>query len=307
MKLKIFLPLAVIAFAQFGCQPPQKEEEVLSKLKPEDLVRGETSGAPSPEPAEPSQPLSLAELQARAAQLAANNSAVFEENKGQFGPGAETILYRATGRDQQFYIRINGWSNVRSSFKPDPDQPQVKPEPGKPAPPPKGTISTHRVDISWIDLNPSANVQAHNPSQETRNFLGTASGDIMGVRLYGKVTFSNIYENIDVDFVSPTAVRQQIYTLKPGANIDNLRFLIEYADDVKIDNTGRLVIVTKEGEILYTVTAEQNGNEIPIAFNLQKKNAPKPNDPKNVNIEVNFQLKGEVDKKAPYTITLSEK
>jgi hypothetical protein len=314
MKMKFYLPIIFLAASQIGCQPPQKEDDVLSKLKPEDLVRGET---PESAPAAPSQPLSLAELQSRAAQLAANNAAVFEENKGQFGPGAESILYRAQGRDQQFYIRVNGWSNVRSSFTPDPNQPEVKAEPGKPAPPPRGKISTHRVDVSWLNFNSNATLEAKNPAQETRNFLGTQAGDIMGVRLFGNVIFNNLYNQIDVEFSLVNNIRQQLYTVKPGANLDDLRFLIEYADEVKIDDKGRLIIVTKEGDVPFTLSAEQNGQEIPAQFVLvktqspQSGSTPKPKGSQKSdvggNYEFSIQLKGSVDKNAPYTITLLEK
>ncbi|MCS7062790.1 MAG: hypothetical protein NZM04_01860 [Methylacidiphilales bacterium] len=322
MKVQYLIPISVASLSLLACQPAQTEKDVLSKIKPEDLVRGESNPQPPNQQAnqaptnvtQPPQPMSLAELQARAAQLEINNSAIFEENKGQFGPGAETIIYRATGRDFQFYIRTDGWSNVLSQFIPDPNQPKEKPEPGRPPRPPTGRITTHRVDFQWINPNPNAIVEPQNPSQETRNFLGTQAGDIMGVRLFGNIKFRSLFNNIDLDISAPKNVRHHTYTLSPGANISDLKFILRYADDVKLENDKRMIVHTTLGELPYTLQIEQNGKEIDGKFILSPKGPPRPKSKKKdepsqpgPDVEISIQLTGTVDPSMPYTVTLIEK
>jgi hypothetical protein len=135
----------------------------------------------------------------------------------------------------------------------------------------------------------------------------------MGVRLFGSVLFKDIYNNIDVEFSSPNSIRQQVYTIRPGGNLNDMRFLVEYADDLKINEKGDLVITTREGDITFGLQVEQNGQEIQSAFVLQKKEEPKPKtkdkiaDTKGVTAEFTIQLKGEVNTAAPYTVTLIER
>src|SRR5687768_3245907 len=61
----------------------------------------------------------------------------------------------------------------------------------------------HRIDINWTDANPNPVIEKYGRSKDYLNYYtnSTPSEGITDVHYYSKVTFKNVYDQIDFEFI----------------------------------------------------------------------------------------------------------
>ncbi len=88
----------------------------------------------------------------------------------------------------------------------------------------------HRIDITLEGANPECQIIPSNPLIEYFNYF-TASAPpegIKNVRQYGKITYKDIYPDIDLDFFTTEEHGYEYnFVIRPGANINDIRLKIE--------------------------------------------------------------------------------
>ena len=161
------------------------------------------------------------------------------------------------------------------------------------------TMQIHRVDIELENMNQQVEVIAEYPASDVINYYtpGTPEEGITGVKHYRKVTYKNIYPNIDVEFVIndltpalrsiPEPVEggegeggvkkggvEYNFIVRPGGNAENIRLKYEGANDLKLVN-GKLQIATSLGDveehIPYSYQLSLPDLNTPVTVNYQKE------------------------------------
>ena len=159
------------------------------------------------------------------------------------------------------------------------------------------SIETHRVDVELENINQQVEVIAEDPASDYLNYYtqGTPEEGITGVKHYRKVTYKNIYPNIDVEFVisdltpalssTPEPVEggeeakkggvEYNFIVRPGGRVEDIRLQYKGANDLKLTDDGRLQIATSLGNV---------EEHIPYSF--------QPNGTKETSIGVSYQKEG---------------
>jgi hypothetical protein len=119
----------------------------------------------------------------------------------------------------------------------------------------------HRIDIEFVNANPNAQLIAEGRSTEYLNFYNSVTDEngATEVHHYNKVTYKNIYPNIDVEFVAEQKTNNPVeynFILKPGANINNIQLKYKGANTIELKN-GKLNINVSNGNLV---------EEIPVSF-----------------------------------------
>ncbi|MFI5221579.1 MAG: PKD domain-containing protein [Bacteroidia bacterium] len=128
-----------------------------------------------------------------AKKIPTNHHSEFIENKGQiidkdnFPNPSVRYLFNSNGLNIQ--LRKNGFSYdtyKRTSQPPD-------------------SIFFHRVDIEFIGANANPQIISEHPSEDYTNYYtaGTPEEGVLNVRTFQKVTYKNLYEEIDLEFSTP--------------------------------------------------------------------------------------------------------
>jgi hypothetical protein len=119
----------------------------------------------------------------------------------------------------------------------------------------------HRIDIEFVNANSNAQVFAEERSSDYLNFYNSVTPESGATEVYhyGKVTYRNIYPNIDVEFISEPNGKISVeynFILRPGANINNIQLKYKGANTIELKN-GKLNINVSNGNLV---------EEIPVSF-----------------------------------------
>lgn len=98
----------------------------------------------------------------------------------------------------------------------------------------------HRIDIEFINSNLDAKIVAENKSKDYDNYFNIShnSKGITNVHKYQKVTYKNIYKNIDLIFFKPKDTLKPIeynFIINPGGKVSDIRMKFNGAE-TKIQN-----------------------------------------------------------------------
>lgn len=110
-------------------------------------------------------------------------------------------------------------------------------------------IRSHAYRVRFLGANKNAVSVPENPIQEHINyFLGDdPSRWKSGLSSYSRVTYQDVYPNIDVTYKSEAGNLKYDIIVHPGADLSKVRLYYDGADKLLIDN-GRLVIRTSTGQ-----------------------------------------------------------
>ncbi|MGZ4055752.1 MAG: DUF7948 domain-containing protein, partial [Bacteroidia bacterium] len=90
---------------------------------------------------------------------------------------------------------------------------------------------------------------------------------------YTNVKYDNIYDNIDVNYYSKGKNLEYDLTLKPNADISQIQMQCEGIDNIQINNSGQLEIVTQWGTLLQEIPESYqviNGQKKLVKINYRK-------------------------------------
>jgi hypothetical protein len=188
---------------------------------------------------------------------------LFIENKGQImdqnllpnlavkylfnGPGMN-IQLRAGGFSYDVYTCTEQNKSTKTTGKFDlPDSKFIEPL--------NREIHFQRVDMNLLGADNDCNIVASEQASDYLNYFttGTSEAGATFVHHYSKVTYQNVFPNIDIEFVADEARGAKYnFILKPGADIHAIRLKIDVASNI-ILNEGKLLIVTNQGNVEETI------------------------------------------------------
>ena len=188
----------------------------------------------------------------------------FIENKGQMvdreGKPNPDVLYMKLTSGLKVQLTRSGFSYECY---------RLTQEENEETPAPK-VLQTHRVDVVLENINPYTEVVAEEPAADYLNYYttGTPEAGVTGVRHYRKVTYKNIYPEIDMEFVinenpkSGSGVEYN-FIIRPGGKVEYIRLQYKGANELTLTDDGKLEIATSIGNI------EEN---IPYSYQPRESN-----------------------------------
>lgn len=196
----------------------------------------------------------------------------FQENKGQicdqnyvlrpdvkFSGSVNGLTYhlKATGVSYQL-SRIEAWREVLDTKT----QKAIK-EPEK--------ATLYRIDIDWINSNRSAKIQAINALEGASNYyLQQCPNGVLGVKNYEELLYTNIYNCINLKWYSKNNNLEYDFIVNPGGNPSDIKFKINGASKVTINERNELEISTPLGLITEKVPiAYQGSKQISCKWNIE--------------------------------------
>lgn len=236
----------------------------------------------------------------------------FIENKGQYDniklPNKKTILYVAKIDGVQYYFSKSGYAisrrelvkksneELKSGEKGHSDYKEIEEEKRN-----SYKIREQFHELEFINSNPDVEIVTENKVNHYYSFPDLNSAGHKGTVIadaFCKLTYKNLYPNIDVTFEFPkdsTGIKYSIY-LHPNADIENIRFHFPQNKDFKLNN-GTLEVGSEFG----TITDHQ-----PISYLAADKSFVKSNFKVTKN-QIGFEIeKKQLDKTVvidPWTVT----
>jgi gliding motility-associated-like protein len=105
----------------------------------------------------------------------------------------------------------------------------------------------HRVDVEFVNANQTAQLIPEGKSTDYDNYYNVAHAPdgILNVRKFQKVTYKNIYDNIDILFFIPedhTKPLEYNFIINPGGNIADIQLRFKGAKTALVDNKIRMSV-----------------------------------------------------------------
>lgn len=107
-------------------------------------------------------------------------------------------------------------------------------------------VETYRLDVKLIGANNHAVVVTEQEASYQEYYY---LPDPISPRSFGKITYKDVYPNIDWIFYSKAGVMKYEFVVHPGGNPDLIRLSYEGANSLSTDNGGRLTATTPLGSI----------------------------------------------------------
>ncbi len=198
---------------------------------------------------------------------------VFLENKGQIadqnGAVNPDVLFLAEVPFGSIAVRKDGFSysfikiaaghdvNTGPGYK---SKEYLVPDAGEGMDEPPA-MEIYRVDMKLNDANPEPEAVCSEEAPDYNNYyLAHCPDGITGVRKFGTVRLSEVYDGIDlVIYANHQGLIQYDFILKPGADPGRINFAFHGAKDITVSDDGNLIINTPFGNI------EQ---QAPVAYQL---------------------------------------
>ncbi|HEX8515143.1 MAG TPA: gliding motility-associated C-terminal domain-containing protein [Bacteroidia bacterium] len=206
----------------------------------------------------------------------------FIENKGQFKLASEPALERSAvkyafdGGASMIYFTSNGlsysflkrWKKEKGSdedpeerareFAEEKEREQRERLNGKShaeieAEEHRMEFSTDIVNMTWVGANTNCQLVASEPTTDYHVYItkGTKGKekDISNIPAFRKLTYKNLYPNIDVEYVfHPENGIKYALILHPGADISLVK--MKYSSAVRLNTNGDIIIPTKFGDLV---------------------------------------------------------
>lgn len=109
----------------------------------------------------------------------------------------------------------------------------------------------HRVDVTLLNANPSPEILTDDMASDYINYYtaGTPVEGITNVRHYRRITYKNIYPNIDVQFYyRPDGRFEYDFVVHPGGNPNQIRVRYDGQYGIELTPEGRFFIAVAHGK-----------------------------------------------------------
>ncbi|MDP1728216.1 MAG: PKD domain-containing protein [Bacteroidota bacterium] len=191
----------------------------------------------------------------------------FIENKGQvfdqFNKPNKAVLYLFNGLDIHVQLKQNSFSY--ETYRSTATQKRKAPNKQIPANPDLLTnfnFLVHRIDITFLGSSKNPDILHEQPAPDFINYFSSITGQsgVTQIHHYQKITYQNIYPNIDVEFLLnlPDANEENDYKqgqfkynfiIHPGGNINDIKLKFEGADKSMLTAEGHIILETSNGKI----------------------------------------------------------
>ncbi|MFH0895942.1 MAG: gliding motility-associated C-terminal domain-containing protein [Bacteroidota bacterium] len=174
----------------------------------------------------------------------------FVENKGQIADGKGNlqpdVLFKAKLGDVTLFFKKDAIVYLFTKFETIPTE-QSKEARLKKEEMRARMLETkpmlYRMDLKFIDANPTATVTASGEQKEVSNYyLAHCPKGITGVRHFEKITYKNIYPGIDIVYFFTDKGLKYDIVINPGGNISQIQMKYEGASHVSVNENGQAEI-----------------------------------------------------------------
>ncbi len=188
-----------------------------------------------------------------------SSSLLFMENKGQIaddkGNLRPDILFTANSAGAKIYLSAN---SIHYQFTKTEYPKGYDPYKKEPVKDPEKEVelqkqikqSTYRFSLELQSANLHPAVTTEKQSAYTENYyLAQCPNGITGVHGYEKITYNNVYPNIDWIIYSKGGFMEYDFLVHPGGDATAIKLKIKDADAISINDAGELVMKTSLGEV----------------------------------------------------------
>lgn len=184
------------------------------------------------------------------------NQKSFVENKGQFdnrlwkNSGSDKILYAADHGSVQIYFSKKGLTyrfEMKEKNRNRRDGDESKP---------KIFFYSDQVNFIWQGANANTELVAEEPTADYHTYAmlkpdNKSVYDIPNVQGYKKLTYKNLYNNIDVEYVfHPHDGIKYSLILHPGADVSQVKMKYDSNEKLSFTEQGELFIETRFGDMV---------------------------------------------------------
>lgn len=174
------------------------------------------------------------------------NALYFFENKGQISKKDHDILYVLETNGVACYLKPDG---IIYSFVSMVDKDTLNT--GKSEDKKNRKIETATLFLKWQGANPNVTIKAEKEGKEIRNYYNTGVKEgITGVKSFEKITYENIYNNIDLIFYTKENELKYDFIIKPDGNVNDIRLAYNGNKSLRVNQNGELVIVGELGQLI---------------------------------------------------------
>lgn len=187
-----------------------------------------------------------------------SQSALYIENKGQLfdehykaNTDVRYMLYQSNGINIQLRQNSFSYDTYITQFdlvNPDSQDSMLR-------------LYFHRIDVNLIGAQTNPQIIAEEPSGISYNFYNvlTRNEGVTGVKGYSKVTYKDVYPNIDLVFLIEGGQAKYNFVIKPGGDLRKIKLKYEHTDTTFLANN-ELKLKLYEGYI---------SESIPMAYLLE--------------------------------------
>lgn len=179
------------------------------------------------------------------------NKEVFWENKGQLtGKDAKKVKYYLNDQNFTLFLLDNGLSyQFKKTHSPTSFQSADKFSDilnFKRNNTEEIRIETYRIDLELVGANLNSRVVSEGETIEKINFVGAKN---ISINSFKKVTYHNIYPNIDwVIYIKEGKVKYD-FIVKPGGNTSSIKFKTHWAEGISLNKDGSFTINCSMGSV----------------------------------------------------------
>lgn len=129
----------------------------------------------------------------------------------------------------------------------------------------------HRVDIEFVNANTNPEIIAENPLSHYYNYYtaGTSEQGVTQVRQFAKVTYKNIYQKIDLEFITTENGVKYNFIVRPGGDASKIKWTYKGSDDVTLENE-KIKINVMHGNLFENIPESfiaEHKQQVKVTFN----------------------------------------
>ncbi len=127
-------------------------------------------------------------------------------------------------------------------------------------------VETYRMDVTLVDANPNATITTEGKSQDYTQYY---NHNALNVHNYSKITYHNVYPNIDWVIYSKGESVKYDFIVHPGGNPNQIKLQTNWVEDLKLNQDGSLTLQNRMGSITeQTPISFQGEKELKTNFNI---------------------------------------
>jgi len=131
----------------------------------------------------------------------------------------------------------------------------------------------HRVDVELANCNTNVRIQAEEPFGAYFNYYGTAVAT--DIHQYKKITYKNIYPNIDLVFNLNKEKAEYDFVIHPGGKVDDIQMEYKGMENLKQTEATELSIAVAHGKFTDNIPKSyelENWKKVEVAYALTTNN-----------------------------------
>ncbi len=102
---------------------------------------------------------------------------------------------------------------------------------------PENIYRFHRVDVEFIGANTTPVLMSEGPSDNISNYFGKeTNAPQINIKSFSKITYKNLYPNIDLEFIASSEKVKYNFILHSGANINQIKWQYKGSENTVLNN-----------------------------------------------------------------------